>query len=128
MPSARLLVAEDDHDYRELLRTWLEHAGYEVVAVNDGGAALDELSRDPSFDGVVADLRMPGVDGRELCRRIRAAPEGNRLPVLVLSAAEDAADISDVVGLGRVWYLGKSAGWEKMGRTLSHLLDTAAPR
>ena len=67
---ARIVVADDDADIRELVSYKLELAGHDVTAVGDGAAAVDAC-RAVGADLVLLDLMMPGIDGPELCRRIR---------------------------------------------------------
>jgi DNA-binding response OmpR family regulator len=84
-----VLIADDDPDILELVALTLERDGYEVVQARSGEEALrlaDE--RDPHL--AVLDLMMPGMDGCEVTRRLRAAENERRLPILILSAfAED---------------------------------------
>jgi DNA-binding response OmpR family regulator len=84
-----VLIADDDPDILELVALTLERDGYEVVQARSGEEALrlaDE--REPHL--AVLDLMMPGMDGCEVTRRLRAAENERRLPILILSAfAED---------------------------------------
>jgi CheY-like chemotaxis protein len=83
------LVVDDDARSRELLQQLLTLAGYEVRAVGGGQDALALLANEIP-DVAVIDLRMPGMDGLELCRKIRRlAPRGNDLPVVVLTGMDD---------------------------------------
>jgi two-component system response regulator ResD len=83
------LVVDDDDRSRELLQQLLMLDGYEVRAVGGGQAALALLANEIP-DVAVIDLRMPGMDGLELCRKIRGlAPRGNDLPVVVLTGMDD---------------------------------------
>jgi adenylate cyclase len=80
-----ILVVDDDPVNRELLGHVLREDGHDVTAVEDGSAALDHLGRD-EIDVVLLDIRMPGIDGYEVCRRIRARPETRALPVVMITA------------------------------------------
>jgi DNA-binding response OmpR family regulator len=84
-----VLIADDDPDILELVSLTLERDGYEVVQARNGEEALRiAAEREPHL--AVLDLMMPGIDGYEVTRRLRAAENGRRLPILVLSAfAED---------------------------------------
>ncbi|MFB9447511.1 response regulator [Dactylosporangium vinaceum] len=82
---ATILVAEDDADIRDLFTMALEGAGVEVVAVENGEAALAELEG-RTFDMLVTDMWMPRVSGLDLCKKIRAEPATQEMPVLMLSA------------------------------------------
>jgi two-component system response regulator MtrA len=89
-----VLVVEDDASIREVVGISLRRAGLRVSAVGDGGEALARLAGE-RFDAVVLDLMLPGVDGLEVCRRLRAA--GDPIPIVMLTARADTHDV--VVGL-----------------------------
>ena len=89
-----ILVVEDDADIADLLKLHLEDSGAVVRCVQDGTSAWSEIQRE-TFDLAVLDLRLPGIDGVELCRRLRAA--GNRLPILMLTAK--SSELDRVLGL-----------------------------
>src|SRR5947208_13015442 len=92
----RILVVDDERAVRESLRRALELEGYDVELAPDGRAALERLeAKNDQPDAVVLDVLMPGVDGLEVCRRLRAT--GNRVPVLMLTARDEVE--SRVAGL-----------------------------
>ncbi|MEO6090741.1 MAG: response regulator transcription factor [Umezawaea sp.] len=90
---SRVLLIEDDHAVRDGLRLALTRQGHVVDAVETGEQGLDRLAR-ASSEVVVLDLMLPGIDGFEVCRRIRAAGD---LPIIMLTARDD--DIDVVAGL-----------------------------
>ena len=92
---ARVLVVDDDPTVREVAVSYLRAAGHAVVDVDTGEAALDAFRADPA-DLVVLDLMLPGIDGLEVCRRLR---EGADVAVIMLTALGGEAD--RVVGLER---------------------------
>ena len=83
----KILVVDDERAVRESLRRALELEGYEIELAGDGGEALSTLEDDEQPDAVILDVLMPGVDGLEVCRRMRAA--GNAVPVLMLTARDE---------------------------------------
>jgi two-component system response regulator MprA len=85
----RILIVDDESAVRNSLRRAFALAGYDVELAADGEQAIVTL-RDSAPDAVVLDVLMPGVDGLEVCRRMRAA--GDRTPVLMLTARETVAD------------------------------------
>jgi two-component system response regulator MprA len=92
----KILVVDDERAVRESLRRALELEGYEIELAGDGGEALTVLEDDKSQpDAVILDVLMPGVDGLEVCRRLRAS--GNHVPVLMLTARDEVE--SRVAGL-----------------------------
>ncbi|WP_171060210.1 response regulator transcription factor [Streptomyces montanus] len=84
-----LLLAEDDRAIRHALERALKLEGYEVNAVADGVEALAQAHRTPP-DVLVLDVMMPGIDGLQVCRVLRA--EGDRTPILMLTALVETAD------------------------------------
>jgi two-component system response regulator MprA len=90
-----ILVVDDERAVRESLRRALELEGYGVELASDGDEALHRLALEPAPDAVVLDILMPGVDGLEVCRRLRS--EGNGVPVLMLTARSEVD--SRVAGL-----------------------------
>ena len=84
----RVLVVDDDPQIRRAVQTSLRARGYEVLSAGNGEAALDELATE-AIDLVILDLSLPGMDGHEVIRRLRAFSE---VPVLVLSVRESQDD------------------------------------
>ena len=90
-----VLVVDDEPAVRESLRRALELEGYKVELAEDGEIALEKLDGTAEPDAVILDILMPGIDGLEVCRRIRAS--GNQIPVLMLTARAEVD--SRVAGL-----------------------------
>ncbi|MCM0676720.1 response regulator transcription factor [Micromonospora phytophila] len=100
----RVLVVDDDRTVSDVVCRYLEHAGYQVAHVGDGAAALAAVAAEPPHL-VVLDLMLPTVDGLEVCRRLRARPDG--VPIIMLTARGDEADRVLGLQLGADDYLGK---------------------
>jgi DNA-binding response OmpR family regulator len=94
MDMKRILIAEDQTDIRDLLVLNLQNAGYEVTAAGDGLAAL-ALETSRSHDLLILDLMMPGLDGLELCKTLRARSIST--PILMLTAK--STELDRVLGL-----------------------------
>ncbi len=92
MARGTILVVDDDPVVVDLLRLDFEIEGYEVLAAADGESALEE-ARVKGPDVVVLDVVMPGVDGLEVARRLRAGDETGAIPIVLLSAKAQAVDI-----------------------------------
>jgi len=84
----RILIVEDDADLGGLLCDLLRTEGYDPVRVEDGDEAVRLVAQDPP-DAVVLDVMLPGMDGFEVCERLRADPQTAGLPVVVISALDD---------------------------------------
>ena len=82
----RILVVDDEHEMAETSRLMLESDGYDVTVVHSGPEALDAVEhRKP--DLVLLDIQMPGMDGYQVCKRLRANPETKNIPILLATAA-----------------------------------------
>jgi two-component system, OmpR family, alkaline phosphatase synthesis response regulator PhoP len=92
----RALIVEDDPDIVELLVHYLRPAGFSVDALSDGRKALDRI-RLESYDLLVLDLQLPGLDGLSLCAEVRRDKRTRDVPVVMLTARGDEAD--RIVGL-----------------------------
>ncbi len=86
-----VLVVEDDPTLRELYRSTLRAAGYAVVAVSDGIDALRRVEGDPP-DAVVLDLGLPRLNGRDVQRELKSAPDTKHIPIVVVSGS-DTSDL-----------------------------------
>jgi DNA-binding response OmpR family regulator len=90
---AKVLVVDDDVTVREVVVSYLRAGGHAVVEAADGAEALRAMRSEPA-DLVVLDLMMPGIDGLEVCRRLRAVGD---VPIIMLTAL--GAEVDRVVGL-----------------------------
>jgi len=118
-----VLVVDDEPAVRESLRRALELEGYTVELAEDGETALEKLAGAAEPDAVILDILMPGIDGLEVCRRIRAS--GNHVPVLMLTARTEVD--SRVAGLdaGADDYLSKPFALAELLARLRALLRRA---
>lgn len=89
----RVLVVDDEVDIRQVLVYVLADEGYEVDEASNGEAALELIERQHP-DLIILDMKMPGIDGWEFAKRYRKL-YGNRAPIIVLTAAQDAARRGD---------------------------------
>src|SRR6058998_259224 len=89
--SGTILVADDQASNRELLEELLTAEGFKVISVPDGAGALHELSA-AQIDLVLLDVMMPGLNGFEVCERIKANPETYLIPVVLITALADKQD------------------------------------
>ncbi len=88
MAQKRVLIVDDDGVIRGLIRHFLEIADYEVVEAADGNVGLAKAAQfHPEV--ILLDVRMPGLDGYEVCRRLKANPETRQIPVIFVTVVED---------------------------------------
>src|SRR5215213_8788059 len=119
-----VLIVDDDRAIRESLARALELEGYEVDVVVDGVAALARTRRE-TFDALVVDVMMPGVDGLGVCRVLRA--DGDRTPVLMLTARVETPDRVAGLDAGADDYLPKPFELDELLARLRALLRRAQP-
>ena len=123
---ARVLVVDDDEKITGFLRRALAYEGYQVEVADAGAAALADALKSPP-DLVVLDVMMPGLDGLEVCRRLRA---GGDVPVLMLTARDGVGDRVQGLDAGADDYLAKPFALEELLARLRALLrrrEAAAP-
>jgi DNA-binding response OmpR family regulator len=101
--SARVLLVEDDHTIRRLLRLLFEDEGFEVREASDGAQAVKLFAAEP-IDLVILDLRLPGMSGFDVCREIRKT---SGVPIIIVSAQQDSHDIVAGLELGADDYVTK---------------------
>ena len=101
---AKILIAEDEPDIRELVTFMLKFAGYEVVAASNGEDAVRTASRERP-DLVLMDVRMPRMTGYDACRMMKANPDLRDVPVVFLSAKGQESEIQSGLEAGAEEYL-----------------------
>ena len=118
---ARILVADDDIDIRELVEFKLSTLGHDVVAVADGAAAIDAC-RAERPDLAVLDVMMPGVSGLDAIRVIRATPGLADLPVILLTARAQDSDVESGFDSGADDYITKPFSPRELAARVESLL------
>jgi len=118
------MVVDDERPVRESLRRALELEGYEIELAEGGGEALEKLEGESQPDALVLDVLMPGIDGLEVCRRLRR--EGSQLPVLMLTARAEIENRVAGLDAGADDYLTKPFALEELLARLRALLRRAS--
>jgi two-component system, OmpR family, response regulator MprA len=116
----KILVVDDERAVRDSLRRALELEGYEIELAADGNEALSRLESPDEPDAIILDVLMPGVDGLEVCRRLRSA--GNTLPVLMLTARTEVEDRVAGLDAGADDYVTKPFALEELLARMRALL------
>jgi two-component system, OmpR family, response regulator MprA len=122
MSGVKILVVDDERAVRESLRRALELEGYEIELAADGREALSRLMEngDSQPDAVILDVLMPGVDGLEVCRRLRRG--GNGVPVLMLTARDEIENRVSGLDAGADDYVTKPFALEELVARVRALL------
>ena len=103
----RILIAEDDNTSRMILASILSGEGYDVTSAEDGGAAWTLLQQPDAPPLAIVDLMMPGLDGFELVRRVRALPNAVPPYLIIVSTKDDKTDVVAGLSAGANDYLTK---------------------
>ncbi len=115
---SKILIIEDEETIAELEKDYLELSGFEVEIENEGDTGL-EKALSGSYDLFILDLMLPGIDGFEICRRIR---EQKNTPIIIVSAKKDDIDKIHGLGLGADDYMTKPfSPSEMVARVKAHL-------
>lgn len=104
-----VVLAEDDVDIRDLVQIVLEGLGLTVTAVGTGSEAL-QACRDEQPKFLLLDITMPGMNGLEVCREVRADPEISELPIIIMTARAQASDVTAGMEAGADTYIIKPFG------------------
>ena len=121
--SPRLLVVDDDEVTRMLACAALEEAGFSVAEADDGESGLEAYAREQA-DLILLDVMMPGLDGFETCRRLRAS--GAHVPVIMLTGLEDTASIERAYDSGATDFISKPINWTLLRHRVRYALRAAA--
>ena len=105
----KILLVDDDETFRSLISVTLNSAGYtDVTAAESGEAALRLLANtDTPFDAFLIDIRMPGIDGIELCSCIRSMARYKKSPIIMITAFPDRVSMEDAFHAGASDYVSK---------------------
>ncbi|MGA9533031.1 MAG: response regulator [Anaerolineales bacterium] len=119
----KILIAEDERDIRELITFTLRYHGYEVLSARNGEEALEfALKEHP--DLVLLDVRMPRMDGYEVCRSIKENQATEHIPVVFLSAKGQEAEVKEGLDSGAVDYILKPFSPDSLVERVGQLLGS----
>ena len=124
-PPAQLLIVDDDPLLRTMAARTLRHAGFQVSDAGDGEQALEQFARQPA-DLVLLDVMMPGLDGFEVCHRLRAMPHGAAVPVLMLTGLNDTDSIDRAYRQGATDFITKPINWALLSHRVRYALRASA--
>ncbi|MCH5670785.1 response regulator transcription factor [Streptomyces gilvus] len=119
---ARVLIADDDADIRDLVAFKLTQGGHQVTVAPDGMAALKAVREEP-VDLALLDIRMPGMSGLDVCRELRAAPETATLPVILITARSQEGDVEVGFAAGADDYIIKPFSPRELSSRVTALLN-----
>ena len=120
---AKILIADDERDIRDLVAFALRFAGYEVIATSNGEEVLQAAQANPP-DLILLDVRMPRLSGYETCRRLKEQPQTAAIPVVFLSAKGQEAEVNAGMQLGAVEYIVKPFSPDNLLQRVRAILGT----
>ncbi len=119
--SKKLLVVDDEKDILEILKAILEHAGYNVITAEDGEDGVQKAKQEKP-DLIVTDVMMPRLDGYGLVEKIKADPETSYIPIIMLTAKDQAVDRYKGLSLGVAAYIVKLFDLDELTDTVNDVL------
>jgi CheY-like chemotaxis protein len=121
---AKILIAEDERDIRDLITFTLRYHNHEVVGASNGEEAL-EVTRREMPDLVIMDVRMPRMTGYEACKHIKTDPALQHIPVVFLSAKGQEAEVQTGLEVGATDYILKPFAPDQLAKRVAELLAAA---
>lgn len=118
---AKILVAEDDSDIRELVVLSLQFHGHQVTSAADGVQAVD-MAQEDSYDLILMDVRMPRMTGYEACRRLRELDATRETPIVFLSAKGQETEIKAGMEAGATQYILKPFAPDTLATKINEVL------
>jgi len=122
---AKILVVDDDQNVRFLTRQCLEAENMVVVEAANGFEAIDTFVRERP-DLVFLDVEMPGITGLEVCQRIRELPQGESIPIMIVTGSDDRQSIDQGFEAGATQYKTKPVNWSLLGRDVQYMLRASS--
>jgi len=122
---AKILVVDDDQNVRFLTRQCLEAENMLVVEAANGFEAIDTFVRERP-DLVFLDVEMPGITGLEVCQRIRELPQGESIPIMIVTGSDDRQSIDQGFDAGATQYKTKPVNWSLLGRDVQYMLRASS--
>jgi CheY-like chemotaxis protein len=119
---AKILVAEDERDIRELINFTLMFAGHTVTLAANGQEAVDHATRESDFELIMMDVRMPRLTGYDACRQIRQLPAYASTPIAFLTAKGQDEEIQNGLAAGATEYIMKPFAPDDLTRRVNQLL------
>ena len=124
---AKILIAEDERDIRELVSFSLQFGGFTVVQAANGAEAVEQAQKELP-DLILMDVRMPKMTGYEACRQMKTIPELSDIPVVFLSAKGQEAEIQTGLEAGAEEYILKPFAPDELVKQVQAVLDRVAAR
>lgn len=119
---AKILIAEDEPDIRDLIMFTLQFGGYDVIATSSGSEAIERAVAEQP-DLILLDVRMPRMTGYEACEALKGNPQTEKIPVVFLSAKGQEKEVENGLKVGAVAYILKPFAPDQLIKQVKELLD-----
>ena len=127
MANERILIVDDEEDVLELVRYNLDRSGYQIITASSGEEALSK-ARKNSLDLIILDLMLPGIDGLEVCKKLKGDVKTEHIPIIMLTAKGDESDIVTGLELGAEDYITKPFSPKVLVARVRRILHRAISR
>jgi diguanylate cyclase (GGDEF)-like protein len=117
----RVVVADDDPTIRLLAKLAMEQAGFKVIEATDGLRAIEAIQMDMP-DLILLDVTMPGMDGFTACKALRRMPEGERVPVIIITGLDDVESINRAYDAGATDFVSKPINWTVLNHRVRYIM------
>ncbi len=119
---AKIVIAEDERDIRDLITFTLQFAGHEVIATANGAEAVEAVQREMP-DLVLMDVRMPRMTGYDACRQLKADERTKDIPVVFLSAKGQESEVQEGLAAGALDYILKPFSPDQLTARVQEILQ-----
>ena len=119
-----ILLIDDDTGFRAFLEETLTNYGYKVLTASDGKTGIEKAVLEYP-DAVLLDLKMPGIDGKEVCLCLSNNPSTRHIPIIIITGEEDICDEAEGLKIGAVDYLNKPVKIEVLRARLEKVIEVA---
>jgi CheY-like chemotaxis protein len=119
---AKILLVDDEPDIRYLTRRMLEKVGHSVVEAENGEMALRTLQKEDKPDLILLDVRMPGLNGWEVCRRIKSDDKTKSIPVVMFTVRTSEEDMQKSVDYGAEAHINKPFDKDELLKLVEKML------
>jgi len=123
--SKRILIVDDEEVIRKFLRIHLTKLGYEVTEAEDGEKAIEKIGGE-KFDLIICDVMMPNKNGWEVVKEVKSTPDLSNIPIILLTAKNDDADMFKGYELGANYYMSKPFTKDQLLYGLKLMFEGAA--
>jgi CheY-like chemotaxis protein len=125
---AKILLVDDEPDIRYLTRRMLEKVGHSVVEAENGEMALRTLQKEDKPDLILLDVRMPGLNGWEVCRRIKSDDKTKSIPVVMFTVRTSEEDMQKSVDYGAEAHINKPFDKDELLKLVEKMLRRNAEK